>query len=232
MSRHEKRPDQAENLRTRIIDDFKEQNGNYPPRSEIHKQVQKKTKMKLKYPVISLLAVFFLLLPILVWLIISFVDNSSFSPVNNDDSTGFEVIKYDNNDGSLEEVEESTQTVDEEDNVLKATGDGESTDKSSVNQESIDTVEQSASTFEKDSVDQSQTTTDPSNTSTSTSPTLEEKKYEKVIAHTVGPEETLFSISIKYYKSRDGEEIIRSYNNLSDNEIYEGQVLKIPLEES
>ena len=215
-----------------MIDDFKEQNGNYPPRSELHKQVQKKTKMKLKYPVISLLAVFFFLLPILVWSIISYFDKSSFSPVNTNDSTGFEVINYDN-DGSLEELEETHQPV-EEDNREETIDEDEAEVEESIDDEESNVKdEQSAPTLEKESVEQNQTKTDePSNSSTSKSKPIEEKEYKEIITHTVGPKETLFRISIKYYKSRTGEEIIRSYNNLSGNEIYEGQVLKIPIEES
>ena len=51
---------------------------------------------------------------------------------------------------------------------------------------------------------------------------------KKVIQHTVGEKETLYRISMKYYKDRSGEEKIRSYNQLSGNNVYAGQVLKIP----
>ncbi|GED01047.1 LysM peptidoglycan-binding domain-containing protein [Bacillus atrophaeus] len=51
----------------------------------------------------------------------------------------------------------------------------------------------------------------------------------RVVKHTVKKKETLYRISMKYYKSRAGEDKIRNYNNLNGNEVYTGQVLNIPL---
>lgn len=51
----------------------------------------------------------------------------------------------------------------------------------------------------------------------------------RTVQHTVQPKETLYRISMKYYKSRAGEEKIRSYNGLNGNDVYTGQVLNIPL---
>lgn len=58
----------------------------------------------------------------------------------------------------------------------------------------------------------------------------QEEKPVRVVQHTVGPEENLYRISMKYYKNRSGEEKIRAYNHLKDNSVYSGQVLNIPLE--
>lgn len=52
---------------------------------------------------------------------------------------------------------------------------------------------------------------------------------KRVVKHTVQKKETLYRISMKYYKSRSGEEKIRAYNHLNGNEVYTGQVLDIPL---
>ncbi|MBT2575494.1 LysM peptidoglycan-binding domain-containing protein [Bacillus sp. ISL-51] len=57
----------------------------------------------------------------------------------------------------------------------------------------------------------------------------ETRKEQQVVKHTVQQKETLYRISMKYYKSRAGEEKIRSYNRLNGNEVYAGQVLSIPL---
>ncbi len=54
-------------------------------------------------------------------------------------------------------------------------------------------------------------------------------KKVRTVQHTVQPKETLYRISMKYYKSRAGEEKIRSYNGLNGNDVYTGQVLNIPL---
>lgn len=55
------------------------------------------------------------------------------------------------------------------------------------------------------------------------------KSGGKVVYHTVKPQETVFRISMMYYKSQDGIEKIRQANGLSGNDIRAGQVLKIPL---
>ncbi len=51
-----------------------------------------------------------------------------------------------------------------------------------------------------------------------------------IIEHRVKQGETLFRISQKYYKSRDGEELIMAENDLDGTTLYTGQVLKIPIE--
>ena len=51
---------------------------------------------------------------------------------------------------------------------------------------------------------------------------------QKVVYHTVGKSETLFRISMKYYQTQEGIEIIKQANHIQGNEIRVGQVLKIP----
>lgn len=60
-------------------------------------------------------------------------------------------------------------------------------------------------------------------------PVPDESVGVKEIKHIVQEGETLFTISMKYYKNRNGEEIIQDENNLKDIEVTPGQVLKIPL---
>ncbi|WP_285766260.1 LysM peptidoglycan-binding domain-containing protein [Peribacillus sp. SI8-4] len=56
-----------------------------------------------------------------------------------------------------------------------------------------------------------------------------DKDEYKVVLHTVQAQETLFRISMNYYKSQEGIALIREWNGLNGNEISKGQVLKIPL---
>ncbi|MGE7878309.1 LysM peptidoglycan-binding domain-containing protein [Peribacillus muralis] len=56
-----------------------------------------------------------------------------------------------------------------------------------------------------------------------------DKDEYKVVLHTVQPQETLFRISMNYYKSQEGIALIRQWNGLNGNEISKGQVLKIPI---
>ena len=59
--------DQAERLRKRVekTGSHGDKRDTLPPRSEIHRQKQKKTNAKIKYPVIRLMALFFVLLPVI-----------------------------------------------------------------------------------------------------------------------------------------------------------------------
>ncbi len=73
-------------------------------------------------------------------------------------------------------------------------------------------------------------------------PMLEEKKMESVnenekqpepfLFHTVQEGETMYTISMKYFNSRNGERLIREANGLSSNTVQPGQVLKIPKEKA
>ncbi|RDI44153.1 LysM peptidoglycan-binding domain-containing protein [Falsibacillus pallidus] len=54
----------------------------------------------------------------------------------------------------------------------------------------------------------------------------------EVLTHIVQPGETLFSIAMKYYHSPEGEETIKTYNNLKENVVYSGTSLKIPIYEN
>lgn len=56
-----------------------------------------------------------------------------------------------------------------------------------------------------------------------------DKDEYKVVLHTVQPQETLFRISMNYYKSQEGIALIQKWNGLNGNEISNGQVLKIPI---
>lgn len=62
------------------------------------------------------------------------------------------------------------------------------------------------------------------------SPTNEQyhENENEMIHHTVQQGETLYRISMNYYKSADGIDKIKAENGLVDNEIIVGQTLKIP----
>lgn len=56
----------------------------------------------------------------------------------------------------------------------------------------------------------------------------DEQSYQ-IIHHKVGANDTLYSISMKYYHSRAGEQLIKSKNKLAGNKVYIGQILEIPI---
>jgi len=229
MNDHEKRSDQAEGLRTRMIDEYKQENGKYPPRSEIHKGKDKKNKPKLKYPIISILALFFILLPILILSLNLYYgsqeDESSTDKLNlGEDRVYIPKIKQpDNQSIETEQSQNDNEVIEPE-----TKGNTDPSDKNEIADESALTIETEEKQKESETVNSTNTTTN-QETQSESNEKGSEKQYSEIKTHKVAAGETLFSIAIKYYNNRSGEEIIRQYNQFSGNEIYEGQLLKIPI---
>lgn len=225
------RTDQAENLRTKMIDDYKEQHGDYPPRGEVHKNKEKKSKLKLKYPIISLLALFFCLVPVLIFSFYLYYNDDSRTSKDNEETVGNDTIyipkKNNNNDSTLTDettIEAEEAVSNEPDESIEAESQAEE-QVTTEEVEKIDEKQEKAENQPEKSEIPNTTETDTESTSTNSN----EQEYRDIITHKVGAGETLFKIAIKYYNSRTGEDIIRQYNNLNGNDIYEGQILKIPL---
>jgi type IV pilus assembly protein PilO len=66
---------------------------------------------------------------------------------------------------------------------------------------------------------------DENDTPTSSTP----QTGQEIIEYIVQSNDTLYSISMRFYQSRDGERIIKDYNQLDNDGVYPGQALKIPL---
>ncbi|MBT2677676.1 LysM peptidoglycan-binding domain-containing protein [Bacillus sp. ISL-35] len=243
MNREKPIRDQAERLRKRVerkSESKVEKKDALPPRSEIHRQKQKKTKVKVKYPVIRLMALFFILLPISFFSILSYLDGKE-GPLNKTlERAGVEMInvesKEDGKDTNQEEEEEAapvfeevSESTDEIEAVAAAPspatsnkGDKDSTDATSADGEKETVVGQST-----DAPEQKDEQAAPA--SSSSSDQGEAASGETILYHTVKPSETLFRVAMTYYKSQDGIPIIQKANNLKGNEIEAGQVLKIPI---
>lgn len=226
----ENRQDQAEGLRTRMIDDYRQENGTYPSRSEIHKRKDKKTKRKMKYPIISILALFFILLPVFILSM-----NLYYSSTEDQDSTeelniGENRVYISKNQASDNESAENVESQNSVENIEK-----ESEENSSNQNEQVGTEETEETTSDSDGKqNESEEVLTPSDTTDESTQTEDNEKdsqddFKEIKTHKVATGETLFSIAIKYYNNRSGEEIIRQYNNLVGNEIYVGQTLKIPI---
>jgi LysM repeat protein len=96
--------DQAEELRKQIKGPGKKANEldvlSLPPRSEVHKNTKKKTKWKIKYPVIRLLAIFFILLPISILSIYYLYDNKPVRVIKLNENESYETVDIaDDNQG-------------------------------------------------------------------------------------------------------------------------------------
>lgn len=229
MNKEEPIRDQAEKLRKRMNDvDLKVDstqdgkttlsNEKLPPRSRVHKQKQlkKKTKIKVKYPLIRLLGMFFILLPIVIFSIYTYNDSQKSSVSTTvEESKGAEAVYYTDTDEEIAEEEEEKTVTEEavtEENVEAEAG----------------TVEESANAEQANSSETAQeTTTTPE--STTNSNTKAEPVDQSVVYHKVQPGETVYRLAMKYYKSQSGIDIIKKANSLSSNEITVGQTLTIPL---
>ncbi|WP_071395623.1 LysM peptidoglycan-binding domain-containing protein [Bacillus tuaregi] len=189
-----------------------------PPRSRVHQQKRKKNKWKLKYPVIRLLVLFFILLPITIFSIYSAMTKDKIGdsePVVGESTDGFEFIDIeDSKDSDVEEpVElknENSDTV-EEDNAAIQDVLG--------NEQASDLEQQDM--IEKEAV--------VSNVLGESNDVSLQTHSKETVYHTVKPGETIFKISMMYYKSKSGIDTIKATNGLTSNEIRVGQVLIIPL---
>ncbi len=227
MSDYNKSPDQAENLRSRMIDEYKEINGAYPSRSEVHNEKAKKAKQKKRYPLISFLGGVFILLPALVLILFLYYGKDGKILTENNDSPNGETVYLPSEKSSyldVEDEQESDPSFTEESTSTEETGEDEETTNDT---NTADTREVEEDLKVENKTDESSKVEDKTGISTENENDIE---YKEVKTHTVGPGETLFNIAIKYYNSRTGEDIIRQYNGINGNEIYVGQELKIPIQ--
>lgn len=231
MKQEEPYRNQAERLRQKIEKvkegvDYLEGNlegnsqGNrMPSRSDIHRNKKNKTKLKMKFPIIRLLALFFILLPIVIFSAYSDIGTKELITSKNVISVtngGIEEIKLED---QKEETNQDTPSPNIEENSMEEDIGG---DKSNEPSEEQKVEDQPANDIEEEtnipSSDKEQTTTT----------NVEDESDQNVVYHTVQTKETLFRIAMKYYKSQAGIEIIQEANQLQGTEIKVGQVLKIP----
>ncbi|MCA1063225.1 LysM peptidoglycan-binding domain-containing protein [Rossellomorea sp. AcN35-11] len=190
-----------------------------PARSELHRKKKQKNKWKLKYPLISLLLFFFILMPLTVFSIYSYFDNRD-GPllVMSEDAGGVEEVRYDQGDPTNEE---NAGVEDREEVEADAKG-------KNIDETDEEVVSPAANGKEKQAP--------PVQHETENEKREEEKKEEpkgegnnNIVYHTVQPQETLFRIAMNYYNSQTGVDRIKEWNNIQENEIQAGQVLEIPL---
>lgn len=230
MNHEEPYRNQAERLRQKIekVKDggvvITEKN-ELPSRTDIHRNKKNKTKLKVKFPIIRLLALFFILLPVVIISAYSVLGskeiNSSDKVSTVDRGGGYEINVEDTDvrepvgevmDEETPPIEELEIIVDSEEEKNENASDQEITDP--VKEEELDTTN-------KTSTDKEQIQIDTPNVVETTTKT-------NLVYHTVQPNENLFRIAMKYYQSQSGIEIIQKANNLNGIEIMVGQVLKIP----
>lgn len=214
--------DQAERLRKKIskkqpVSQMKEEKEPLPPRSRVHRNQKTKKPIKVKYPIIRMLALFFILLPLIIFTVYTYM----YTPAGSekaDTQTDFETVGVNKEQTPSNNIKEEEQIQEDKKNT-EAVIEKEEEEKSTVKQPP-------EANAPKEQPEQPAQTENPASQP-------EEKETEpegKIVFHTVKSNENLFRVSLKYYQSQDGIEKIKRANNLSNNEIRVGQVLKIPLD--
>lgn len=221
--------DQAERLRKRVERKSApavEKKETLPPRSEIHRGKQKKTNVKVKYPVIRLMALLFILLPVIFFSVISYLEGAN-SPLGQvAEQAGIELINVESS-----ETEKASNNEDEEGPAIE-----EITESAQIDVESSPAPDNDSDknhtapiVAKKEAVETQATPVVPA--VPAAQPADKAASEEKVIYHTVQPSETIFRVAMKYYKSQEGIAIIKNANQIKENEIQAGQVLKIPVKQ-
>lgn len=231
--------DQAERLRKRVerkSENTVEKKESLPPRSEMHRQKQKKTKVKVKYPVIRLMALFFILLPITFFSIISYLDGANVTLNKSLERAGVEMINVESHeDGKGVDQEEDQDAPSYEEipvsDEIEVVAAGPAPSSSGDKDTAATPVDVEKKESGKITVPASPEPEKEPAVTEGTTDTVEDVagSSEKIIYHTVKSNETLFRVSMTYYKSQEGIPIIKKANNMQGNEIQAGQVLKIPI---
>lgn len=239
--------DQANELRNKVGKDENEteeiQLTSLPSRSEIHQRKKKKTKWKLKYPIIKTLAFFFILLPIVIYSVFTYLGGQSENRAKqvNKESSGFETVdidKQNNKKTTMEVREQESKEVESEDKENKQASEETnqpSEEKQPEKQRNHNTVnENKPKTVDRETSGNKQTDKQDNNlyqkpSTEANQPNESNQPNANLVYHSVQPNETLFRISMKYYHSQAGIDIIKNANGLASNDIHVGQVLKIPL---
>lgn len=248
---NQERNDQAEHLRKKVDAKLNEEEfsvASLPSRKEVHGKKKQKIVWKIKFPLVKLLALFFVLLPITIFAfytyftkddkpVISKKEESSFSSeVNVDGKFDDEVMK--------KEEPAKDNDKDQKEKQLASTNETKENKK--------DTEKEAESKVDKPSsesnVKSQEETKGDTNHPTQKIPVKNEPKEPekkpvvkpvvpdknentpKVIEHVVKPKETIFRIAMNYYSSQSGIEKIKQANGLTSNDIHVGQVLKIPMD--
>ena len=247
VQKNEKENDQAVELRSRI--ERQKAKSSLPKRSKVHQNKKKKSKVKIKLPMIQLLALFFILLPIGFYSLYTYFQDRPL-PVTKSDQV---VLKEEDKESipttataedlkekesakaeaekEKEEAEAKAKAKAQQEAKEKAKAQEEAEEKAKVQREAEAKAKAQQEAAEKAKAQQEaeEKAKKAAAEKKNVQAAKPDKEGYKVVLHTVQGEETLFRISMNYYKSQEGIALIREWNGLNGNEISKGQVLKIPI---
>ncbi|MFF2456442.1 LysM peptidoglycan-binding domain-containing protein [Peribacillus simplex] len=255
VQKNENENDQAGELRSRI--ERQKAKSSLPKRSKVHQNKKKKSKVK-KFPMIQLLALFFILLPIGFYTLYTYMQGRPVPDVKSDQvvfseesipttATADDLKEKESAKAKAEkekeEAEEKAKAQREAEEKAKAQREAEekakaqreAEEKAKAQREAEEKAKVQREAEEKAKAQQiadekaKKAETEKQKASENVQAATPDKEGYKVVLHTVQGEETLFRISMNYYKSQEGIALIREWNGLNGNEISKGQVLKIPI---
>ncbi|PLS16381.1 peptidoglycan-binding protein LysM [Bacillus sp. M6-12] len=206
--------DQAGGLRSEMKVSRTSRSSKLPTRSEVHRDKRKKNKWKIKFPMLKLLSLFFILLPITIYSLYSYFDQKQDAGRNGESSGGYETINIGGSSEGSGHIPAQAETPPETETSTSIQNESYAKDDLAGEPKA---PAPAAAAKPADEQGKQQNESDPPG--------------YKVLYHTVQPQETIFRISMKYYKSQDGIPLIREWNSLQANEIEVGQVLKIPIKQ-
>ncbi|MFJ9382922.1 LysM peptidoglycan-binding domain-containing protein [Peribacillus sp. NPDC101481] len=255
VQKNEKENDQAGELRSRI--ERQKAKSSLPKRSKVHQNKKKKSKVKIKFPMIQLLALFFILLPIGFYTLYTYLQDRPV-PVTKSDQV---VLKEEDKESipttataedlkekesakaeaekekeeaeakakAQQEAKEKAKAKQEAEEKAKVQREAEAKAKAQQEAEEKAKAQQEAAEKAKAQQEAEEKAKKAAAEKKNVQAAKTDKEGYKVVLHTVQGEETLFRISMNYYKSQEGIALIREWNGLNGNEISKGQVLKIPI---
>lgn len=207
-----------------------------PPRREVHRKNEKqKTKFRIRFPLVRLLALAFILIVCIVATYNLWEDHVQLT--NSSEAQDI----TDNNEQNIDIYEMKDHEAEADESKAAQTASISKNEKTPVDAEN----HSAAVDVKKTAANEGKTTTSGANM-TQNATAVQQKTsstegvtstvethtvpVEKVLYHKVKAGETLYRISMKYYKSRAGEEIIKKTNGLDANgTVFTGQLLKVPV---
>lgn len=207
-----------------IDDNEVEVESSLPTRMELHHSKKRKKKKKANFPLLKVLLTFFILLPISTILAYTYFSGHQTLKADSPNSGGEEVL-FETDSGDSTQNSEPTKSTENISNETSITDD-QASDSNTITSTEGTTAPQNAIN-NADQVNQEQKSSD-SMEQVNNEQTNENSNIQ-IINHVVQPKETLFSIAMKYYHSKDGIEKIINQNHIINNEIQAGQTLQIPL---
>ncbi|MGX9290013.1 LysM peptidoglycan-binding domain-containing protein [Bacillus sp. A015] len=248
MSRMKRKKQQLTNIHDDVEENLEEEvhpsdDSHFPTREDFHEYKKQRTK-KVRNPLFTTLAIIFPIIVIGVFFLLIYYTSEEIKHNNNQDVYIDKTSSADTdpvpsalvetkNDSSADKADASAEEKKKKEAEKEKQRSKEKAEQKKKEQAAKEKAEREKAAAAKKR-EQQQLALQKQQEEKKRKEAEEKKKQEKkpvrVVQHTVGPEENLYRISMKYYQNRSGEDKIKAYNHLKGNSVYSGQVLNIPLE--